>query len=580
MCFILSMVVLSGLALGIYFMLPNNKVVPAFDEGGINMVIGGEVIDTKFAPKVMENEILVPFEIIKSHFDPNIYWDKNLTKVTITTKDKVIRMKTDKLDAVVNNKPVKLNFPVKSIDNIVYIPIEFLSELYKIEVKYLEDTNVVVIDKLDEEKKVAKPVKKSIAVRKGYSKRYPVIEKFENTSGAVENIEFRVFGEHENWYKVRTASGAVGYVQKRTVKVESIKTAIPKEDEESKDTVWKPENGKVNLVWEMMYSGRPNLSKVKKIDGLDVISPTWFEVSTVSGEIKNRADAKYVEWAHENNYKVWALFSNGFSDIKMTSSFLNNTDARDNAIRQILAYAALYKLDGINIDFENIYKSDKDALTQFVRELTPFLKEQGLVVSMDVTVPDGSDTYSLCYDRKALGEVVDYIMLMAYDQHWRTSPVAGSVAQITWVEENINKTLNYIPKEKLILGVPLYSRLWKEEKAKDGSVKVSSPKTISMRNIKGEVEANSGNPVWDQESGQFYAEYEKDGFKYRVWMEDETSIDLKTSLALKYDLAGVAAWSKISDSDEVWEVIKNNVKDTDSYEAWQNRNSDRKYVYK
>ena len=214
-----------------------------------------------------------------------------------------------------------------------------------------------------------------------------------------------------------------------------------------------------------------NISKRPKINGLDVISPTWFQVVGEDGTLKNSADAKYVEWAHKNGYKIWALFSNNFGDSEKSSSFLRNTDSRDNAIRQLLAFTALYKLDGINLDFENLLDSDKDALTQFVREITPLLREQGLIVSIDINT-------LRCYDRKALGEITDYVALMAYDQYWSGSSEAGSVAQVSWVEKTVKNFLNDIPPEKLILGIPFYTRLWKEEPGSDGKINLSNQALI------------------------------------------------------------------------------------------------------
>ncbi len=247
-------------------------------------------------------------------------------------------------------------------------------------------------------------------------------------------------------------------------------------------------------------------------------------------------------------------------------------------MRQLLIYASLYNLDGINIDFENIYKEDKDALTQFVRELTPLLKEQGLIVSIDVTIPDGSDTWSKCYDRKALGEIVDYVMLMTYDQHWATSPVAGSVAQITWVEKNLVKVLDMVPREKLLLGLPFYTRLW-EETTVLGLKKVTNPKVLSMDAARKLVNDNNVEIMWDEKSGQFYAEYKNDGKTYKVWLEDENSINLKSSLVLKYKLAGACAWRRGDESPVIWEVLNKNLKLARNYSEWMESNTGTTYVY-
>lgn len=561
-----------------FFFMTNDKVVAAFDEGDLNLVVEGEVIVSKNQPKIVDEEILLPLDVVKKYLDPDIHWDDKVKKVTITTKDRIIRMKTDSLEALVNNKPMALNIPVVEENGVVLIPIEFLSDFYGIEITRLKQNNVVIIDYKNSLRQLAEPIDAGAVVRKGRSRRYPIIKKFNLSTDKPEDNVMRIFEEYDRWYKVRTSDGAIGFIEKRFVVVKRMMVKKPPE-EEKKTTAWGPEKGKINLVWEMMYSKGPDLSKIKKMEGLDVISPTWFQLANEQGKIINRAIPNYIEWAHRNGYKVWALFSNDFGNIAMTEKFLNNTDARENAIREILAYASLYKLDGINIDFENIYKKDKDALTQFVREITPLLKEQGLVVSIDVTVPDGSDTWSLCFDRRALGEIVDYVMLMTYDQHWRTSPKAGSVAQITWVERNLVKVLEEVPREKLLLGLPFYTRLWQEEVGKGGKVEVSNPKVLSMDDARKMIQENNAIVEWDEESGQFYAEFKKDGKTFKIWLEDENSIDLKSSLVHKYKLAGTAAWRRSDETSEVWNVLNRNLKTINSYQEWKQRNIEKKYAY-
>jgi spore germination protein YaaH len=577
---ILFCVLLVSVAIySIYYFLfmENNTIVPAFDETRLNLVIEDEIVISPNQPYIIDGEILLPFDVVKKYIDPHIYWDSNLKKVTITTKDRVIRMETGNLDALVNNKEMVLSIPVTEKDGEVYIPIEFLADFYNIELNHLKDNNVIIVDFVNRIIQLAEPIDVKAVVRKGRSIKYPIIKKFDFETDNPEDISLRIFEEYKDWYKVRTAGGEIGFVEKKYVVVKKILVnSLP--ELESKDTAWKPENGKINLVWEMMYGKRPDLSSIDKMDGLDVISPTWFQLENDKGKLINRADSAYVEWAHKNGHKVWALFSNDFNDIKMTERFLNNTDSRDNAIREVLAYAALYKLDGINIDFENIYKKDKDIFTQFVREITPLLREQGLVVSVDVSIPDGSDTWSLCYDREALGEVVDYVALMTYDQHWASSPIAGSVAEITWVEKNLKKVLELVPKEKLLLGMPFYTRLWQEERDNDGKIKVTSPRVFSMDAAKQYIQENNAQTVWDEKSGQFYAEFSKDGSTFKIWLEDVHSINLKSSLVQKYKLAGAASWQRTYETSEVWSVLNKNLKSINSFQEWKAENSHIKYA--
>jgi len=321
-----------------------------------------------------------------------------------------------------------------------------------------------------------------------------------------------------------------------------------------------------------MYNPTKSYLDRGKEKGIDVLSPTWFQVANSNGDLINRTDPQYVTWAHENGYQVWALVANDFKNIDNTSTILNDGLKREYIIKQILAFASLYNLDGINIDFENIYKSDKGVFTQFMRELTPLLREQGLIVSVDVTIPGGSDTWSKCYDRKALAETVDYVCLMTYDQTWAGSKVAGSTAQLDWVEENLEKTLKEVPADKLLLGIPLYTRLWKETVDGNGKITASTNNALNMETAAGLIQENAAEPEWDEKSGQYTVTFVKDDITYKMWMENEYSVNQKSSLAHKYNLAGTSAWSHNFANKEVWMVFAENLKDITHFEEWKGRN--------
>jgi spore germination protein YaaH len=245
---------------------------------------------------------------------------------------------------------------------------------------------------------------------------------------------------------------------------------------------------------------------------------------------------------------------NGF-DPNMTRAILYSQSARDKVINQLVFYTALYQLDGINIDFENIYDDDTEQLTDFIGELSGQLKKQNVTVSMDVTVPANVSFWSKCFDRRKLSEKVDYMMVMTYDEYWATSPVSGPVASIGWVESSLKKTLKEVPKEKLLMGIPLYTRLWTESEL-DGTVKAKS-KTMSMPDVERFIKQQNTEVIWLDDKGLSYTECYADDKRYRIWIEDEKSLALKTSLASKYDLAGIAAWRKGFERSDVWPVIDN-----------------------
>lgn len=325
--------------------------------------------------------------------------------------------------------------------------------------------------------------------------------------------------------------------------------------------------GKINAVWDHVGLVNRNLGIEPAIDGLDVILPTWFTIANADGLVLNKADQRYVADAHEKRYKVWALLSNGF-DRDLTRKILQDANAQQNIIKQLVLYVSLYNLDGINLDFENMYEEDKDRFASFVKLLAAALHEQNAALSIDVTIPSNSAFWSRCYDRRELGQIADYVMVMAYDEHPRLSPVSGSVASYGWVEKGIVATLADIPKEKVILGIPFYTREW-EESSSDGTIKVQA-KTLSMTQANEILRENGVKPVWQEDKGQFYAEYTKSDKKYKIWLEESASLKLKAQLAVKYQLAGVAAWRKDFEEEQVWGVLKTVLKPAPALAATEN----------
>ena len=332
--------------------------------------------------------------------------------------------------------------------------------------------------------------------------------------------------------------------------------AAPKQSN-AKDALPPPvfTNEKVNLVWDWQAPGEKpnNLPDRDKLPGVNVLSPKWFTIVDDTGRIETEhADKSYVKKAHEKGYRVWALITNGF-DPARTSRILASGATQARIVKDLLDLVEKYDLDGINIDFENVNETDRDSLTAFVAKVSVALREKGKTVSMDVTVPSNSGNWSKCYDRKALAEYVDYVMLMAYDEHGRLSPVSGSVASLPWVEQSITATLAEVPHEKLILGMPLYMRLWEERAGK------VTAKTLSMTDAETLIEEKQVKPTWLFDKGQYYLEYTEKGATYRIWQEDVRSLALKASLISRYDLAGGAFWRKRLEDERIWETLAHTI---------------------
>lgn len=313
---------------------------------------------------------------------------------------------------------------------------------------------------------------------------------------------------------------------------------------------------KINLVWQPNFiKSADDFARLPPIKGVTVVSPCWFDIININGFVRNKANSAYAKLVHKKGYKIWALITNSFNP-EITHSVLQNKMARSYVIEQMLAYAEQYQLDGYNLDFENIEDNDRDLLTDFVKEITVALKKQKLIVSMDITVPSGEPYWSNCYDRKALGETLDYVMLMAYDEHHPHSQNIGSTASINWVKKGLEGTLKNIPAEKLVLGLPLYMRIWQQDK-ETGKV---TGKTLSMPQAEKLISEKNIHPQWLDNQGQYYLEYSEGNVTYKVWQENKRSLQLKVSLVKKYNLAGVACWRKGFETPDVWPALDDALK--------------------
>lgn len=527
------------------------RVAPDFGGNPKPVFVAGEMLDDPAAGGGLD--LMLTFETVKSLFDPYLYHEPESGSVILTTANKVVRMKTDQLTAWVNEQPVQLSFPLTVIDDRLYVPLTVIEPYYRFSWLESGETGAVLLFREGDVLQWA-AVKPADAETGVAALRTEPDHKSPIMADLAADARVLILADEGAWYRAQTVDGWIGYVKKEEALLAEPEVIQP-ERREDPYIPWKPVGGKINLTWEHVVSRNPDTSAIGDMPGLNVVSPTWFYLADDDGTVGNKASHSYVSWAHDRGYQVWALFSNDF-DPDRTRAVLSDYDKRLNVIRQLLAYAETYKLQGINIDFENVYMEDKEKLTQFVRELTPWLHEQGLVVSIDVTIRGGSPMWSLFLDRKALGETVDYMAVMTYDQHWASSPVAGSVAELGWTEKGIADIIreDHVPPSKLLLGVPFYTYLWTEE-MEGGKTKVRS-RAVGMSFMDNLIAEKGLTPVYDEASGQDYVEYEEDGKRYRAWLENEKSMKARMEIAVKYGLAGVASWRRGLEKPEIWTAMK------------------------
>ncbi len=540
---LLVLILIAGLiGGGIYIAkyMPNEKVIGFSDE--VYLMIEDILIEDGEPVIFKDDGLYFSYDIIKTYFDENIYYDEAEETLIMTSKDKVKRYKIGEYEASINFKTYLIDNPILLIGNKVYVPVELFKDDYHIDVEFYPETNAVVVDYTDIYYLNGEVVLQGASIRTDLDIKSPIlISDIETGTGLY------IYGEFENWYKVRSFDGIPGFMEKKYLKVNHTKD-IYKTELLDREELINPYSEKINLTWDYTYRKLVNTDNIIPIDGVNVVSPTWFSITDENGTIYDKGNRDYVNKYRDLGYEIWPLIDNDFNP-DLTHELLKSSEKRQGLIKDILDIYLDYGFQGINIDFENVHLKDKDLLTQFVRELYPIFKENNLMVSMAVTTLSTSENWSLCYDRERLADANDYMMLMAYDQHWAASPIAGSVAQYSWVEKGIRGVLDLIPNDKLILSVPYYTRLWIEE---DGKM---SSQALSMEVANRFIGENNIELIWDDESMQYYGELEKDNKLYKIWIEDSSSLEYKASLINKYDLAGIASWRKGFETDDVWTAI-------------------------
>ncbi len=511
------------------------EIVASLSSGDSYTYEGKAVLETDLIQ--VDNRVLVSVDFVISNIDKNIHYSNSGARVYVPLENMNLMLETPEVTKYVKENIVDINVPILTKNGVNYIDFSILNKLYGLDVLIGSDGSFSIF----------KETYKNLAF---VSSKVEFIRTSDNMLNITEkedkNLKSVVIDTYDDLSKIISEDGRIGYVKTSDIKTYNYDDVKLLLNEVREDFDY---GNSLNMTWSQIYSykSNPNLALDETIPGLDAISPTWFSLN-INGIVINEADFRYVKNAQEKGYAVWGLFSNSFKP-KWTSEMLNDEVYMKKTIAQIAFYAALYDLDGVNIDYENMYLEDKDRFSYFIKELSNLLKEQNVTLSIAVTVPGGSDQWSKVYDRKEIAKHVDYMMLMAYDEFWASSPVSGPVASIPWVIKGIEETLEEVPNEKLILGVPLFMRVWKES---GNSV---SSKAIGIKHLEDVLSDKDYSIEYDLDNMLNYISYNDEGKLHKIWLEDSDSLDKRIALTFKYKLPGIGSWSKEFVEDVTWTYI-------------------------
>ena len=543
---IIALVLIVG-AIGGYYVIKRNYIVNKINQ--TNLIINNSNVTSSLKNNVYikDGVVYVSKPDIYNFLDNTIIYDEKYNQVVTTSSTKIASLPIDSKQIQVNSSNTTIKAGAIILDEVAYVPISELDEVYNIKTTYVESEDLVYIDSLDREQQTA-TLKKDSSIK--YKPTIISATLAKAKQGDTLTIANRSdYPVPNGWTRVRTENGTLGYIQ--TGKLNEFKTIREKAEEKAKI------EGPISLAWDYYSEYVSAPTRTGKITGVNVVSPSFFymtkySTTNVYENVGNEGIA-YVNWAHGNGYQVWPMFTN--SNMSETSKMLSDYKSRENVINQIIKYIKQYNLDGINIDFEGMYETDKDNFSRFLIEIRPRLNEIGAVLSVDVTAPDGAPEWSLCYDRYTIGKVADYVMFMAYDQYGLSAIKAGTTAGHNWVEANVKKFLGQeeVKAEKIILGIPFYTRVWKEN---NGNV---TSNVVNIGNVNNVIPSNA-TKTWDENLQQYYVEYKKGGATYKIWVEDEKSIEAKLNLVSKYNLGGAAYWEYDRATNSIWNLIESKIK--------------------
>lgn len=508
-----------------------NEYYGTVQEGEAALIVGTQRIEAR--AQIAEGMQYLPLEAVNTYLNQRYYWDEEGKQILYATPSELTA-------APASDTP---GGEVWTKDGSVYLSVPFVQKYTDMDVYTAEEPARIAIQ-CDFTDVNTVTVNKNTYVRIRGGIKAEVLTRVEK--GTVLTL----MEELEDWDQVATSDGYIGYIEKKKVSEPQVQT-MEREFEKEEYTYYNMEEP-VNMAWHQVTNMDANAGlaeTVQNVSGVNVISPTWFTIADNDGNVSGIPSADYVAQAHERGMQVWPLIDN-FKEEVTTTEVLSHTSSRQNLIRQLVDGTLSVGADGINVDFESLKEDVGPHFLEFLRELSIECHKNELVLSVDNPVPEDFTSH---YDRTEQGRVVDYVIIMGYDEHYVGSEQAGSVASLPWVEKGIVDTLKEVDPSRVINAIPFYTRLWKTS----GGALTSE--AIGMDQAQEVISVHQVETYWDQEAGQNYGAYESEGDTYQIWLEDAQSVAAKVKLIPKYELAGVAQWKLGFENSGIWSVISENL---------------------
>ncbi|MGI6020371.1 MAG: glycosyl hydrolase family 18 protein [Lachnospiraceae bacterium] len=537
---VLILIVLVGIAAVHFFVMESNtpstrQMSPSEYYGEVSsgeqlIVTTTDVCDQR--GRIIDGSSYVDYETVRMYINNRVFLDKQSGILTVTTPNEIVNV----------NIGAEGEKRVINSDGAVLISLDFLMDYSDISIESFSDPERIVIaegwvtdraDILEDEAPIRFEADiKSDIINKGYAGQ-----------------KVTVLGEENEFVKVSTADGFIGYIDRNCI---GEKYSITNHVSTIGEYPHRDFGKKINMVFHQTDSQAANdalMQSVENVSGINVIAPTWFFINDKSGNLTDITSAGYVEAAHAKGWEVWPVvndFDGGMNSKADTLETLGSTPVRQAIAENIAVSVAACGADGVNVDIENINEDCAEAYLQFIRELLVNCSKYGLTLSVDTFVPQGYNSY---IDRKELGTVSDYVVVMAYDENTSGAESAGSVSSISWVRQAVENTCELVDPSKVVIAIPFYTRKWETSNGK-----VVDSKAMGMSEAEKFIEENGMKTSWDDTTQQYIAETEGTP-NYIMWLEEKESIEAKLKVIKEGNVAGIAEWKLGLEKSDIWAVL-------------------------
>lgn len=516
------------------------------ESGKLSVVLNFEKIEDKAV--LIDGKPYFSQDFVKTYFTDHFYVNKDEKSVLYTTQDQTIKcmIGEDFKYYLTRADQVQLDYaPVIDGGDAVYFALDYLKLFTFIKYDVYSNPGYIVICTEDVPTYPTAVVNKDTAIRYQGGIKSPILEDLPNGTkiGVVEVME--------DWAKVCSVHGMIGYVEVKQYDV--VDEAFPGYTVEDPEVQLVYQSisygGKINMAFHQVFADPAShfAADTASVKSVNIMAPTLFRIKDNDATIEALPAERYVQLAAEKGMDVWGVWTDVDYEVDM-KQILSSSTKRRAIIERMIEESTTAGLKGINIDFERISSEGADDFIQFLRELSVETHKNNIILSVD--------NYALAsvtgfYNRKEQGNVVDYVVIMGYDEHWASSPTPGSVASIDYVERGIRETEKEVPSEKIINAVPFYTRIWRtNDEGKVGS------DTIGMQMQNEWIEQVGMTIAWDNETCQNYGEKEVGGKNCQIWLEDAESLEVKLNVMDSHNVAGVAEWKLGFETPDVWDVFE------------------------